>query len=454
MDHNLEYLKIHMDLADTLGKYYINSTPVLRLNDLDLLVHDLAAAAILSVTGTYLMGTRGSGKTLLAEAVWKAVMNEEGLYLRGDKDLTLKDLYMELNLDGKTEAEIYGISSERIRHVFTLVDEMNRCIGLVQNQFFNIADGYIEIRGKKYYLGKADQDYSLMFATGNPPTNGEHPGVFDEDVALVDRIGLILNVNDYPLNEDDTAAIKSMGITKRSIEPKDMREDVLKGNRILAECSGRLTTHYLAVLAAYLEQRFRYIESGGKRYDKTKVDWRMMLQPGSHGSGDAISYASDISQRAQQENRMVEALLLYYSAFKSTEGESELSTGMIRDCYLDSLMLSLRYDRRFLPFEYIEDQHHGDAKEYLDKIKQSLRNEVNAEILEDCGGALLNADEALRTGKPEMVQQLKEYVEDQYKTDPIARTTIRILDQKNKKRLHSERKDKVRDAIRKKLRSR
>ena len=67
---------------------------------------------------------------------------------------------------------------------FFLVDELNRCIGLVQNQFLNIADGYIEIRGEKYYLGQED-GYSLMFATGNPPRNGDHTGVFDEDVALL-----------------------------------------------------------------------------------------------------------------------------------------------------------------------------------------------------------------------------------------------------------------------------
>jgi MoxR-like ATPase len=462
MTDKLQYLRIHMDLADMLGKYYINSTPVFRLGDLDISVHDAAAAAILSGTATYLIGTRGSGKTLLGEAIWRAVMNGEGLYLRGDKDLTLKDLYLDLNLDGKTNEEIYKIAVDRIRHIFTFVDELNRCIGLVQNQFLNIGDGYIEIRGKKYFLGKPDQNYSLMVATGNPATDGEYTGVFDEDVALLDRIGLILNVNDFPLTEDDIATIKERGITKSKIQTSDMQSDVLRGNRTLTDFSGSMV-HYLSILAAYIDRRFRIFESGGKQYDKTQVeDWRSLLQQGSHAKGDKIAFASDISTRAQQENKLAEALLLFYICFKNEEAKSKKPTSdaieavpseMVLDCYLETLMLNLRYDRRFLPFDHIIEAHHGDAKEYLDAVKSSLKNEINHETLEECAGICSAATDALDKGKPEVLQDYKDYLDAEHASDPIARTTKRILEQRQKKKLNKDRRGKVRDSLKRKLKA-
>lgn len=447
MSDTLEYLRIHIAVSEALGQHYINSTPLFRMGDLDISVHDAATAAILSGTNTYLIGTRGSGKTLLAEAVWKAVMGGNALYLRGDKDLTLKDLFTSLNLEGKDESEIYQIS-ENLKHIFILVDELNRCIGLIQNQFLNIADGYIEIRGKKYPLGDALQAYCLMFATGNPPTNGEYTGVFDEDEALLDRIGLILNVNDYPITENDTAEIKMRRISKGSLQTMDMREDVLRGNRLLKDLTGT-TLHYLGIISAYINSRFRFFESGGRRYDKTQVqNWRYMLQEGSHSSADRIAYASDISQRAQQENTLAEALLLYYSGFKSLEGQDgPLPTDIMLDCYLDTLMLSLRYDRRFLPSEFIGEHHSGDVKEYLDEVKKSLKNEINSETLDECASIAIAAEDSIASGKHQEVQDFKDYIDEKFRTDPIAQTAKRILEQKQKKRLSEDRKGKVKQRL-------
>ena len=447
MTDHTQYLRIHLDLAEALGKYYINSTPVFQLGDLEMHVQDVMAAAVLSATNTYLVGTRGSGKTLLAETVWKAVMGSDALYLRGSQDLDLKGLYTQLNLEGKSEEEIFQLSG-RMSTPLVLVDELNRCIPIVQNQFLNIADGYIEIRGKKYKLGMAGQDYLLMIATGNPPNNGEDGGVFDEGIALLDRIGLIINVNDYPLTENDTATIKQRQINKNSIIEHDSKKDVLSGHALVRQFSSEMS-HYFAILAAYIEKRFRHFTAGGKRYDKTQVEnWREMLQAGSHAKGDKLAFASDISERALQESSLAEALLLYHYEFKAAEGETALPPQILVDCYLETLMLAMRYNRRFLPADHIREEHHGDAKEFLDKVKQSLKSEINAEVLEECAGMNLAAEEALKEGKPQDLQEYKTYVESKFGTDPIAATTKRILEQKMKERLVSERKGKVRQLIR------
>ncbi len=452
MNDHLKYLSIYMDVTDEISKYYKNSNPMFTLGDLDFYVADVMAAAILSATNSYLVGTRGNGKTLLAEVVWKAVMAEDALYLRGDKDLTLKDLFTTFNLEGKSEAEIYQIS-ERIKHPLVLVDEINRCIGLVQNQFLNVADGYIEIRGTKYPLGLAELEYLLMIATGNPVNGGdEYGGAFAEDVALLDRMGLILNVDDYPILELDTLDIKEQSINKRSIRKnEDLKEKVFEGHGILQGLTGEMR-HYFGIMSAYIFDRARYLEANGKRVDKTKVfDWRSLIKPGTHASGERIAWASDISQRALQENRLAEAILLYYKAFKGLEGENELPTEMLVDTYLETVMLNLRYNRRFLPFDYINDNHDGDPQEYLKKLKEDFKAEIiggekGADLLEECVGLSEGAKESMAKGNIAEVQNFENYLGEAYGSNPIAQTTKRILEQRRRKHLREKRKENIRNA--------
>lgn len=447
MKDHLQYSLAFMELSDRISGIYKNSTPVFKIGDEEIMVADLIAAAVLSQTNTYLLGTRGEGKTLIAEIVQKSIMNGDALYLRGDKDLDLKGLMISLNLDGKTDEEIYQVSPS-LKRPFFLVDELNRCIGLVQNQFLNIADGYVEIRGKKYYLGN-EEGYSLMFATGNPPRNGDYTGVFDEDVALLDRIGLILNVDDYPVTEMDTADIREARVDKRKVPLGDMRELVFSAGKLLEEFSSSVS-HYMEILSAYVYSRFLTMESGGREVNKRKVDdWRRLIVPGSHASGDVISQASDVSQRMVQEGRLSEALLLYRAGTLGEEGAqaTELpldplgSIGLndILDCYLETFMLNVRYDRRFLPFDFIREKYDGDAKAYLDEVNASLRGEIDPDVLNECAGHNKNAKECIVHGDTRSVQDTIEYL-DSLGGKPVARMTARMLRQRREAKLREDRR--------------
>ena len=443
MSDTLGYVRAHIALAERLGEYYVNSAPMFKIGDLDIMVQDIVAAAILSKTNTYLLGTRGSGKTLLCEAVQRCVMDEDSLYLRGDKDLSIKDLMIKLNLDGKTQEEIYGIAEANLHRPFFLIDELNRCIGLVQNQFLNIADGYIEIQGRKYYLGRPENGYSLMFATGNPPTNGDYTGVFDEDIALLDRIGLVLNVDDYCLNEDDTAEIRSRGITKASISRGDMKPLVFEASETLSELSSGVS-HYAEILSAYLFARFRKMKAGGKEFDKAQVlDWRALIEPGTNAMGDVISYSSDISQRTLQESRLAEAVLFYYGGFRQAEGAAEIENSALIDCYLETLMLKLRYDRRFLPFDYIRENHDGDVRAFLGRVKSSLKSELDPAVLDECAGTNQLAREDIKNGDLESVRKRADYLESELGKKPLVVMTARMLRQRAEKRVRDDRRDAV-----------
>lgn len=448
MEDHIKYVLTFMEISESIGRTYRNSTPVFKLGDEDVMVADVIAAAVLSKTNTYLLGTKGEGKTLLAEIVQRSVMNDDALYLRGDKDLSLKDMMIKLNLDGKNDSEIYQIAHDRLKRPFFLVDELNRCIGLVQNQFLNIADGYIEIRGEKYYLGKED-GYSLMFATGNPPRNGDHTGVFDEDVALLDRIGLILNIDDFPVTEMDTADIKEARTNKRGIPLQDRREMVFGASKILEELSV-VFGHYMEVLSAYVYARFLNMNVGDREVNKRQVDdWRRLIVPGSHAAGDLVSHASEISQRMVQEGNLTEALLLYLAGVRLAEGKGEddsITSEDLVGCYLETLMLNVRYDRRFLPFDHIRETYDGDVKSYLDAVKASLKGEIDSGTLEECAGMNMEAKGLLKEGNMKGVQEAIEYL-GSLGSQPIALTTAKMLRQRINRKLRDERKGDIKKKL-------
>jgi hypothetical protein len=448
MDDHIKYVLTFMEVSETIGRMYLNSTPMFKVGDEDVMVADVIAAAVLSQTNTYLLGTKGEGKTLIAEVVQRALMNDDALYLRGDKDLSLKDLMIKLNLDGKNESEIYQIAHERLRRPFFLVDELNRCIGLVQNQFLNIADGYIEIRGEKYYLGRED-GYSLMFATGNPPRNGDHTGVFDEDVALLDRIGLILNIDDFPVVEMDTADIKEARMNKRRIPREDRREMIFEASQTLDKLSV-VFGHYMEVLSAYVYARFLNMKVGDREVNKRQVDdWRRLIVPGSHAAGDLVSQASEISQRMVQEGNLTEALLLYLAGVRLAEGKGEDDTVTSDDlvgCYLETLMLNVRYDRRFLPFDHIRETYDGDAKAYLEAVKASLKGEIDAATLEECSGLNMEVKGMLAKGNMKGVQEAIEYLSS-LGSQPIALTTAKMLRQRINKKLRMDRRGEIKKKL-------
>ncbi|MCP4646790.1 MAG: AAA family ATPase [bacterium] len=448
MEDHIKYVLTFMEISDAIGRMYLNSTPVFKLGDEDVLAADVIAAAVLSQTNTYLMGTKGEGKTLIAEIVQRSLMNDDALYLRGDKDLSLKDMMIKLNLDGKNESEIYQVAQERLSRPFFVVDELNRCIGLVQNQFLNIADGYIEIRGEKYYLGTED-GFSLMFATGNPPRNGDHTGVFDEDVALLDRIGLMLNIDDYAVTEMDTADIKEARINKRKIPQEDRRPLIFEASRTLEKLSV-MFGHYMEVLSAYVYARFLNMKVGDREVNKRQVDdWRRLIVPGSHAAGDLISQASEVSQRMVQEGNLTEALLLYLAGVRLAEGkggDDTVTSDDLVSCYLETLTLNVRYDRRFLPFDHIRENYDGDVKAYLEAVKVSLKGEINAATLEECSGMNMEAKEMLAAGNVKGVQEAIEYL-GSLGSQPIALTTAKMLRQRINKKLRVDRRGEIKKKL-------
>ncbi len=429
-DRNL--FATYLDLKERLDRSFVNETPMLTCGSKPFTINDVVAAAVLSGSNLYLIGSRGSGKTLLAETLQRSVFGDVGLYLRGDVNLQLKDLFMSLNLHGKTDEEIYRIAPT-IAFNFALIDELNRIPGVLQNQFLNIVDGYIEIRGKKVYLGNGN--FIFAVATGNPPTNGEYTGGFDEDIALLDRIPLIINVDEVEHAPGDVGRIMAADVEKSRIDRGDMTPDVIASYRYLSDSrrgdSAAVAT--IALFSEFLYPLFRYVDIDGKKVDKSQNDgWRESLL-GQHSGGSAISYVSEVSIR-----RLKAAARLGYALYSIANTESELMKKADMHCEpvefvdfldaaFDALKLGLTYDRRFIPADLPKrlDKSHA---EMLEAVFSDVTGAFDEVLFQELSIVVAEFLEAVRSGDSAMADKILGMVSKTVEEHPTNKAAYDLMD--------------------------
>ncbi len=178
---------------------YKNSTEILP----GVTMENLVDACLRARLNLFVIGETGEGKTQLENDIL-GLFGNKGFFEQGRNDLTIKEMFTRLNLDklrtGKTSEEVKELT-EHIRHLCYIVDELTRCIPAVQNQFFNLFDGFITVDGTKHRLGSSG--YSIGIASGNVG-NGRYVGTSETDRALLDRMHLILDVDAFPKTPMDT----------------------------------------------------------------------------------------------------------------------------------------------------------------------------------------------------------------------------------------------------------
>ncbi len=411
---DFRFYEIFMDVQRVLDAAYVNHTSMFSLGGKTFTLNSVLAAGILSKTNVYLIGTRGTGKTLLAEAIRKGIFADQNFMIRGDLNLTVKDLFMMLKRAGKSDGEI-EVVAKNLDIAMIAADELNRIPGPLQNQLLSLLDGRIEIRGIVHPLGQ--DGYMIVIATGNPPSNGDHPGTFEEDVALLDRLPLIINMDEVPLTEADVFEIFTRGIDKGEVPQRpNMTREVVAAYQHLKK--GMYEDSTLVTAAGFLPEilypLFRYTTIADKVVDKTlQTNWRSMLveqgdaanpqqgsaanpqQGGEHAAGSLISYCSEISTRTLQH-----AGRLGYAFYLLAKKERELKEEWARACEaagqekavenlgpasddfalliegnLRALALALNYDRHFMP-EDLPRQLNLTHKEMLNKVIEEVRTAI------------------------------------------------------------------------------
>jgi MoxR-like ATPase len=217
------------EVANLESNTYLNNSPVLNLGGTDFTLTDIVKTGLCARLNIGLAGGAGMGKSQLLSDV-QSWFGNNASYVLGRNDLDIKSLYRELNFKNLKEAmdkggavsqkEMSKVTSE-IHKPLIIVEEINRAAEVVQNQLFNIFEGFIEIDGTKYALGDGkletykgidgkeftkNTNYSIGLWSANFG-NGQYTGTVSMDKALKERSHLIIDIDNFPMLSEDLDSI-------------------------------------------------------------------------------------------------------------------------------------------------------------------------------------------------------------------------------------------------------
>ncbi|MDP7181190.1 MAG: AAA family ATPase [Candidatus Woesearchaeota archaeon] len=225
--HQDEYAALQDDIKSLPSQHvYLNSTPVVTVNNTELNTWDCLTAAVWGNMNILLFGEKGEGKTQIENDIRNCFFGGKATYVRMHDDFTLSDLYASFNLE-KLSGDAGTVQDAQellgsVNNALTIVDELNRAHLKVQNRLFSIFDKYIVFKAEKTPLGIEREDrtrYHIAVGSANIDAL-RYGGTSVIDDAMLDRSHVILNINNYFPNAVDTATarLRSAG---RGIEDFD-----------------------------------------------------------------------------------------------------------------------------------------------------------------------------------------------------------------------------------------
>jgi hypothetical protein len=264
---------------------YKNQTEIVS----GLTMEDLMKACLVGKLNVLLVGETGEGKTQLENDIL-GLFGNKGFFEQGRNDLTIKEMFTRLNLEklrnAKTTEDVKEVT-EHTNHPVYVVDELTRCIPAVQNQFFNLFDGFITIDGVKHPLGK--NGYSIGIASGNVG-NGRYIGTSETDRALRDRMHVIIDVDTFPKTANDTLDVLVGKKDPRVSDSAstDKTDLIISLNKDLQEHS---PTALQYATALYFVHALDYLEGvPGESKRKNKNAWPGCVKNHDKGSDAALIF--------------------------------------------------------------------------------------------------------------------------------------------------------------------
>ena len=273
---------------------YKNSTELMQLGGMPIYMTDLVDACLLGKLNLFLQGDTGSGKTQLA-ADAMSYFPDKSVFILGRNDMDVREIFQQINLDvlrtGKSSAEVKELT-DRVDCHLIVVDELTNCVPAVRAQLFNLFDGYIEINGKKYDIGKG---YSLGIATGNL---GQKFTESSNDLgrALKDRMHVTIDTDYFRPGPGDTLEILAENRDPRVkfSEDIDRSEEIMKSSEDLRF---KEVPFDKFLISNYFVHGLDYCEvEGGEARSKTKKGdaWPNQVSNHSRGSDEALIFPSSM----------------------------------------------------------------------------------------------------------------------------------------------------------------
>lgn len=354
-----------------MSRIYKNSTQIADLHGVPLYMHDIVDACLAGRLNLFLQGDTGAGKTQLAKDAM-GYFPDHSLFVLGRNDMDTRELFQQINLGKLHQKPAYNLeplinpdsgevewhypkfdekgtfayqkltgtqaqnvrkglealagSTDSIRELTSkigtnliVVDELPNCVPAVRAQLFNLFDGFIEIAGKAYPIGKnlvaTYQDgkravlpigidantiatlksegatirsdvYSVGIATGNLGQQFTE-SANDLGRAIKDRMHVTVDVDHYFPTPSDTMNILA-GNTNPRVEFGELSAET---GHALRERNARISTQAVPfaklVVANYLLHGLDYCNNGASKR-KMKEAWPNNVQNNQQGSDEAL----------------------------------------------------------------------------------------------------------------------------------------------------------------------
>ncbi len=351
------------------NKIYKNSTELMNLHGISYKMSDFVDACLYGRLNLFLQGDTGSGKTQLA----KDAMNyfgDKSMFILGRNDMDTRELFQQINLEklrtANSSEELKQLT-DKVNYNFFVVDELPNCVPAVRAQLFNLFDGFIEINGKPYSIGKG---YSVGIATGNV---GQKFTESNNDLgrALKDRMHVTLDTDYFSPNSHDTLEILSNSTNPRvefSESTDNELEKILKANK---EVSNSEIPFEKIIIANYLIHGLDYCE-GGKSKRKMKEAWPNEIT--NHAQGSDESLVLPVSVRAGK------SILRLSQAFDYLAKEKGISKEEIEKEQFNSMMQAFKFVGAYsgiLNELAVRENYNNDKYSAIDAVIQSTQNQFN-----------------------------------------------------------------------------
>lgn len=397
---------------------YKNTTKLFSLEGVDFYLWDAVKAALAGRLNIGLGGGAGLGKSQLFADI-QALVGNNASYALGRNDMDIKSLFRKLNFkplvkamkEGKTVSQkaLSQITADIYRPI-VVVEEINRCAELVQNQLFNIFEGFIEIDGEKYSLGGTDlvtfkdfagKDYTqnVAYSVGVWSANfgHGHTGTVAMDTALKERSHLIVDVDNFVPGKDnpedlDDILTESGGEVrlKEQENPKDRTKDFIDAFHHMKQKAYTPDKKEIAkeMLAfRYLIHGLDYIpcENADNSKRVMKEVWPSKAEEDSIGTeeDDKIMYRMvyPASVRGAQTIIMLARALREYAKAKDPKSDPGVLSSVIESFKLVAPYSGIIYNPQRIREDYVGN-HYKAACKVGDIIQAKFEDDVIAELID------------------------------------------------------------------------
>ena len=365
-------------------RIYLNLSPVVNVCGVDLTSWDVLTGAIIGNLNTLLTGARGEGKTQLENELKSAYFGGRVTYIRMRDNMRLKELYEVYNLaklvGGKGTVLQAKEQTGAIKNPMTIIDEINRAHEKVQNQVFDIYDGYIIFEGpngpEKIQLGiKVEDDlyFHVAIASANIGAT-QYAGISPIDSALLDRSHLILNVDNFTPTTVDTAVILGRATTPKVVDyhNNDHTDKIVEIHRGVKDI--KLSLDALVALL-YLKKGIDHcIHPDNPTRSKTPLLQSLPnICEGCSELGRGCGYTYPVSTRTDIAITLLAKSLKVVADSKSQDVQS------LRVRYQDILgafMLVAPYSG-MLDENWVSDEFMGNQQFAINRIAQGISTDIN-----------------------------------------------------------------------------